>query len=303
MKGLPSRLKSYFWFVFWLWAISGLWTPVLADVSVIDDAGQKVVLDKPARRIISLSPHITELLFASGAGEYIVGTVEFSNFPEAARRIPVLGRYDYLDLEAIVALKPDLIINWESGNTMGQIQKLYDMGLMIYTSEPGGIDSIANTIEQFGKLSDTESKAMRAARDFRKKYHSLKQKYENKKPLRVFYQVWNRPLVTVNGKHLISQVINLCGGTNIFSDLPTLAPQISIESVLNRNPDVIIVSGQGDKQPELLDHWREWKNMAAVKADNLFFIHPDLMHRHTPRLLQGAEQLCGYLDEARLKQQ
>lgn len=299
MKNLLNRLSSHLWIIFWLWTISWLWTPVLAEVSVIDDAGQKIVLDNPARRIISLSPHITELLFASGAGEYIVGAVEFSNFPEDAKRIPVLGRYDYLDLEAIVALKPDLIINWKSGNTMGQIQKLYDMGFVIYTSEPGGIDDIASTMEQFGELSGTENIAIKAAKKFREKYSLLKQKYENKKPLRVFYQIWNRPLVTVNGKHLISQVIDLCGGKNIFSDLPTLAPQISIESVLNRNPDVIIASGQHNEQPELLDHWRQWTNMTAVKANNLFFIHPDLMHRHTPRLLQGAEQVCEYLDQAR----
>lgn len=275
---------------------------VYADISVIDDTGQQVTLKKPAKRIISLAPHATEMLFGAGAGEYIVGAVNFSNYPLAARNIPRVGNYTQLDFEVIVSLKPDLIIAWKSGNAVSQLQKLRSLGFVIYTSEPRKIDDIPASLERLGKLAGTQSIATKAALEFRKEHVRLQTMYSGQKKITVFYEIWNRPLMTINGQHLISNVIKLCGGDNVFSDLTILAPKIDIEAVLDKNPEVIIASVHVKPQPVWRDQWQHWPHLKATRNNNLYFIPPDIILRNSPRILQGARMLCEHLANARGKQ-
>lgn len=272
-----------------------------AGISVTDDSGETVKLEAPARRIISLSPHLTETLFAAGAGDYVVGVVKFSNYPEAARKIQRVGNYEQLDLETIISLKPDLVIAWGSGNAASQIQKLKSLGLAVYTSEPRKIDDIAANLERLGKLAGTQSIATKAALEFRKEHLRLKKTYSRQKKMAVFYEIWNRPLMTINGQHIISNVIKLCGGENIFSNLTILAPVIDIEAVINKNPEVIISSVHTELQSEWREQWQHWTHLKAVSNNNLYFIPPDIILRHSPRILQGARMLCEQLDDARNK--
>lgn len=255
----------------------------------------------PAKRIVSLAPHITELLFAAGAGSKLVGNVAYGDYPPAAKALPRVGGYAQLDLEAILALKPDLVIAWESGNPPAALEKLKAMGVPVYVSQPNRIEDVAREIEQFGALAGTEAVANPAAAAFRARHAALAARYSQRPVVDVFYQIWKQPLMTVNDKQIIGDAIRLCGGRNVFGSLPILAPTVTVEAVIAANPEVIVASGMGDERPEWLNDWRRWKTMTAVKRDNLYFIPPQEIQRHTPRLLDGTEKLCQALDAAREK--
>jgi iron complex transport system substrate-binding protein len=270
-------------------------------LTVEDDTGHILQLAAPARRIVSLAPHITELLYAAGAGERLVGTVEYSDHPEAARRLPRVGSYAAVDLEAVAALEPDLVIAWASGNRDTHLARLAALGIPVFASEPRSLADVGRSIETFGRLAGTETVATRAARHYAEHRAALAARYATLAPVRVFYQVWDRPLMTVNGAHLISDVMALCGGSNVFADQGRLAPTVSVESVLAANPEVIVASGMGEERPDWLDQWRRWPGLTAAARGNLYFIPPDLMQRHTPRILDAAERLCGFLEEARAR--
>lgn len=266
-------------------------------VVVSDDAGNVVRLAKPATRILSLAPHITELLFAAGAGDRVVAVVEYSNFPEAARTLPRIGSYAAFDLERIAALKPDLAIAWGSGNPPGQVAQLRRLGIPVFISEPQRLEDIAASLQRFGQLAGTP--ATSSVRAFNERLAALRQRYQSAAPVSVFYEIWNQPLMTVGGTHVISAVIELCGGRNVFAALAQPAATIGVEAVLRADPDVIVASGMDEVRPEWLDDWRRWPQLRAVARGNLFFVPPDLLQRHTPRILDGAERLCAALDNAR----
>jgi iron complex transport system substrate-binding protein len=279
----------------------GLWLTVgaHADIVVRDDAGREVRLKAPAQRIVSLAPHATESLYAAGAGDKLVATVDYSDYPEAAKKLPRVGGYSRLDLESITALKPDLIIAWESGNPPAQVDRLRALGLNIYISQPNQIEDVATQLERYGQLAGTENVARAAAERFRTRLAKLRQANAGKPPVRVFYQVWKGPLTTVGGPQIISSAIRLCGGENVFGQINQMAPTISVEAVLEADPEVIVATGMGDAAPEWLDDWKKWARLTAVKRGNLFHINPDIMQRHTPRILDGTEKLCSLLDQAR----
>lgn len=274
--------------------------PARGEIVVTDASGVSIKLAAPARRIVSLSPHITELLFAAGAGDRLVGTVDYSDYPPAARALPKVGGHA-LDLEAIVALKPDLVLGWQSGNPAASVARLRALGLTVHLSEPDRIEDIAGELERIGQLTGSGVTANAAAQAFRERYAKLAARYSRRPPVAVFYQIWKQPLMTVNGKQIISDAIRLCGGRNVFAQLPILAPTVTVEAVIAANPEVIVASGMGESRPEWLDDWRRWTSLKAVARDNLYFVPPDLLQRHTPRILDGAEKLCVDLEAARAK--
>ena len=270
-----------------------------APLTLTDDEGAQLTLPTPARRIISLAPHLTEILYAAGAGEQMVGVVSYSDYPEAARALPQVGSYPRLNMEAIVKLQPDLLVAWKNGNDATQLAKLRAMGMRVFVTEPISLDDVARLLEGFGKLAGSEAVATPAAADFRRRLAALEKRYRQRPPVKVFYQIWKAPLMTVGKPQIITQVIHACGGINIYENLDSLAPTVSLESVLAANPEAIIATGMADARPEWLDDWKRWHRLLAVRNDNLFHINPDLIQRHTPRLLDGAEILCGQLEEAR----
>jgi len=270
-----------------------------AELVLKDDSGREVRLKGPARRIVTLAPHATEMLYAAGAGEWLIGTVDYSDFPPAAKKVPRVGSYDRFDLEAISALKPDLVIAWETGNPAAPVEKMRALGLTVYASQPNRMEDVAGQLERLGQLAGTEPVANQAAERFRQRLAGLRAGNAGKPKVRVFYQIWKAPLMTVGGPQIISSAIELCGGENVFGKLTQMAPTVSVEAVLEADPEAIVATGMGDARPEWLDDWNKWTRMTAVKRGNLFHIHPDLMQRHTPRILDGAEQLCAALDVAR----
>ncbi len=277
------------------------WQSVSVAISVTDDEGNTVELPLPARRIISLAPHITENLFAAGAGPHIVGAVEYSDFPKDATKIPRVGAANALDLEMIIGLKPDLVVVWGSGSLRDHVKKMRDLGLVVFVSEPQRMEDIPRTIERFGILAGTGSLSENAADRFRTRQLQLKARYTKRSSVSVFFQIWDRPLMTLNNYHVVSDVIRLCGGQNIFGDLTPLAPSVDLEAVLEGNPEVIIASAKEGQRPLWLDEWLRWAELHATKQGNLFYVHADLINRHGPRLLDGAEVLCEQLEQVRLK--
>ena len=281
-----------------LWLGSGL---ARAQVCVTDDTDRQVCLDQPATRVIALSPGATELVFAAGAGEQLVGAVSFSDYPPAAKKLPRVGSYNRLDREAILALKPDLIVAWQSGNPMEQVERLQTMGVPVYHSEPRRFDDISTTLERLAVLAGTEAVGQGAADSLRSGMDSLRQRYAEAAPVIVFYQVWEEPLMTVNNAHLISEAIEICGGVNVFGELAALAPKISREAVLAKDPEVIIAGGMGEDDPSWLEPWKQFASLRAVQSGNLFFVAPSTLQRPTPQMLAGTRTLCSHLDTVRAR--
>jgi iron complex transport system substrate-binding protein len=272
-----------------------------AAVSVVDDSGKRVVLARPAQRVISMAPHVTELVFAAGGGARIVGAMNYSDYPFEARMIPLIGSDSQIDLERVVALRPDLLIVWQSGNTARQIAQLASLGIPVFHSEPRKLETVATSLERFGRLLGTEKIAAPAAAQLRAKVGSLRTRYGRRPPVSVFYQAWDNPLYTLNGEQIASDAIRLCGGRNIFADLKTIAPQVSVEAVVQRDPEVILGGKLYTPQDRGLSIWQPFQGMTAVRRKNLFTLDEQLLTRPGPRVADGAATLCARLEEARAR--
>ncbi|MBL8480847.1 MAG: cobalamin-binding protein, partial [Rhodocyclaceae bacterium] len=251
------------------------------------------------RRIVTLAPHATEMLFTVGAGAQIVGTVEYSDYPDAALKIPRVGSYPQLDMERLVALQPDLVVVWGSGNAGAVMPRLAALNIPAYMTEPHTLEDVAVTMEKLGTLAGRGAEARAAGQAFRARRDALAARYAGRPPVRVFYEIWNRPLTTVNGQHLISHVLALCGGENVFAGAVSIAPSVNVEAVIAANPEAIVASNDNPQRTPLLDDWKRWTMLTAVARGNLFDIVPELMQRHSPRILEGAAQLCDQLEVAR----
>lgn len=266
-----------------------------------DDAGITLNLPRPAQRIVSLAPHITEALFAAGAGDKVVGTVSYSDFPEAAKKIPLVGSYNEVNFEQILAMQPDLIIAWQSGNNSEALEKLKTLNLPLYQSEPKDLASIARNIRQFGVLAGTEAAATASADAFEQKLAQLRATNAGKPEVTLFYQVWEEPLYTLGGAHFSRDMFAICGGRNVFADLDNPAPVVSVEAIVTRNPQVMLTGGHhGERKIEdWKAKWSQWTSIEAVKHDQLYLVDQDIYTRSSPRAVQGAEDLCRILDKAR----
>ncbi|MCS0592561.1 cobalamin-binding protein [Massilia norwichensis] len=268
-----------------------------AAITVKDDGGNTVTLQKPAQRVISLAPHVTEMLFAAGGGSHVVGVVSYSDFPEEAKKIPQIGSNREVDLERIMALKPDLIVVWRHGSSERQIDMVRKLGVPLFHSEPQKLEDIPESVARLGQLMGTEKTANPAADALRQQLVSLRSRYANRPPVRVFYQVWDKPLYTLNGKHIVSDALRLCGAENIFAKLPVTAPVVSVEGVLQENPEAIFATAE--KNYGGVSMWKPYGTLLAVRNDNLFTIDGNLVNRSGPRMVQGAAALCEKIELAR----
>lgn len=271
-----------------------------APITVRDDSGQTVQLARPARRIISLSPHATELLYAAGAGERLVAASAFSDWPAAAKNLPSVGSYQALDLERIAGLHPDLVVGWASGNPPAQIARLRALGIPVFLSEPRRIGQIAENLRTLSRLTGSVATGEAAAKRFEAQIAALKTRHSGRRPIKVFYEIWPQPLMTLNGQHMVSAAISLCGGENVFANLGPLAPTISQEAVLKAQPELILTPSEaGQASAAALAEWKRWPQLPAVRYGNLASVDGNLLNRSGPRFADGAEQLCVALEAAR----
>lgn len=272
-----------------------------AAVSVVDDAGRRVTVQAPARRIISMSPHATELLFAAGGGARVVGAMNYSDYPEAAKTIPLVGSNSQIDMERVLALKPDLIVVWHTGNTARQIAQLESLGVPVFHSEPRKLAQVAGNIERLGQLLGAHATAQAAAGALRKKLAGLEARYAKRSPVTVFYQIWDQPLYTLNDAQIASDAIRICGGRNVFGALKVVAPEVSIEAVLAADPEAILAGKRYDPANPGLKVWAPYPGMTAVRRGNLVTVDGELLTRPGPRAVDGAAALCELLDKVRLR--
>jgi iron complex transport system substrate-binding protein len=267
-------------------------------VSLTDDRGKKVALAAPATRIVALAPSLAELAFAAGAGGRLVGVARFSDFPPAARGIPQVGDAARVDFERVAALKPDLILAWKSGNSAADVSRLEGLGYPAFVSEPARLADIPRVLNAIGALAGTAPAAGKAASEFEREILALRGRYAGTAKVRVFYLIWHRPLLTVNGAHMISDVIALCGGENVFADLAQLTPNVSLEAVIAAKPEVVLGGGSTGGEQEFAVRWRETA-VAPLRGLPAFHINPDHIQRQTPRIVEGAKAVCSALEEVR----
>jgi len=268
-----------------------------ARVAVIDDEGRTVELVQPARRIVSLAPHLTEQLFAIGAGDLIVGTTDFADFPEAAKGLPRVARAHSVDLERVRAARPDLVLVWGSGFPPATVDAVRRLGVPTFVSEPRRLADIATSLERLGALTGRSPES--AAGAFNAKLAALRDRYRGRREVRVFYQVWNDPLMTLGGRHVVSEAIALCGGRNVFADLAPIAPRVSTEAVLAADPEAIITAEPGARPSGVLASWQRFGRITAVRRNLLVTLDADRINRHGPRIVDEIAVLCEAIDRAR----
>ena len=278
-------------------ATAGLAAQAQAAITVRDDAGLTVTVAKPALRVVSMAPSVTELLFAAGGGSQIVGAVNYSDYPEAAKRIPRIGSNREIDMELLISLKPDLIVAWRHNSSERQIEMVRRLGVPVFQSDPQTLDGIPDAVLRLGQLLGTDAAARTTATQLREQLAGLRAKYANRSTVRTFYQVWDKPLYTLSGKHILTDAMKLCGGENIFDKLTVTAPIVSIESVLQANPEAIIATAE--KNYGGVELWKPYGTLAAVRSNNLFTLDGHLLNRAGPRMVQGTAAMCEVLEQAR----
>jgi iron complex transport system substrate-binding protein len=276
----------------------GITKASLASITLLQANGESLILSEPARRIITLAPNLAELVFAAGAGQHLKAVVEYSNFPAQVTAIPRVGDAFRIDLERIIELNPDLVIAWRSGNPQTAVQKLTQLGITVWQIEITHPDEIADVVDNISRAAGTEVVGGAVALELRNRLAGLRQYNADKPPLDFFYQIAPRPLYTINGQHIISRSLAICGGRNVFSDLPTLAPQISRESVIIANP-VVMIAPESPGNPPALLNWQDWSQLQAVRNGNMLYLPADEISQATPRLLDSIELACKLLDEVR----
>ncbi len=273
--------------------------PAYADIRVADDRGRTVVLAAPAQRIVSLAPHVTELLYAAGAGKQVVGVSAFSDFPAQATRLPQIGGAMGIDGERVAALRPDLVVAWASGNTTAAIEGLERLGLNVFVTEPRRLTDIPRLLRALGQLAGSAAVAAPAAADFEQALARLRATYARRATVRVFFQIEARPPMTLNRAHLVSDVLRLCGGENVFAALSALAPTVGIEDVLQRDPAVVLVSASIADADAVIAAWSRLPQLRAAQRGHVYAVPPDLVLRPTPRIVDGVRFVCDKLDAAR----
>ena len=286
-------------FLILVWTLAA--ASALARVSALDSEGRRVELERPAQRIVSLAPHATEQLFAAGAGAKLVGVSEYSDYPEEAKRLPQVASSAGVNLEALLALKPDLVVAWRLEATAASLARLESLGLPVFYYEPRRLAQIPESIEALGELAGTAAAARALAASLREQLSRLKAQYGSRRAVSVFYQISERPLMTLGGRQFVSDAIELCGGRNIFADSPLMAPQVNIEAVLSADPEAIITARPDPSERSWQAFWRPFSGMRAVRLDNLYAVPMNEMHRHGPRAIGATALLCRHIDEARLK--
>jgi iron complex transport system substrate-binding protein len=270
-----------------------------ATVTVTDDAGRTLTLPRTPQRIVSLAPGATEMLFAAGAGALVIATVEFSDEPPQARKVPRIGDANSVDMERLVALRPDIVVVWEGGGNAAQIEKLEQMRMPLYRQKAATLAAMPASLRRLGELTGTREAAARGAKDIEARLAALARKYGRGENLSVLLEVWNRPIYTVGGTHLMSDSLRLCGTRNVFDDLSDLGPAVDVEAVIARDPDVIVAIAPPGSARDWLSDWQRFKTLRAVRHERLVPFEDARLSRLGPSAVGGTEALCEAIDAAR----
>jgi iron complex transport system substrate-binding protein len=280
-------------------ALASLGAPVLAAVTVTDDAGRQLTLPRTPQKIVSLAPGATEMLFAAGAGDLIIATVEFSDEPPEARNVPRIGDANSIDMERLVALRPDVVIVWEGGGNAAQVRKIEEIGLPLYRQKAETLATMPASLRRLGQLTGTAAAAERGAADIETRLAKLMQRFGQGERVRVLLEVWNRPIYTVGGPHLMTDSLRLCGARNVFDDLRDLGPAVDVEAVIARDPEIIVAVAPPGSARDWLADWKRFGAMRAVRDGRLVPFEDSRLSRLGPSAVGGTEALCEAIDAAR----
>jgi iron complex transport system substrate-binding protein len=267
-------------------------------LELVDDAGHEVALAHPAQRIVALAPHLTELVYAAGAGRQLVAVGKYSDFPPDALTKPVISDAFAVNYEALAGLKPDLVLVWGSGTPDRIKSKLRTLGVPVYEIEIRTVAGLVDTLRRIGRLAGSEGVAQARATAIAADWDALKATYGGRRPVRVFFQLWDAPLMTLNGQHLVSSAIAACGGSNVFADVPTLTATVSWEAAVQRDPELVVSAGAPGERGKP-GRWAEFKRVSAVRHGEFGHVEGDLLDRSGPRFVDGARELCEAIDHAR----
>jgi iron complex transport system substrate-binding protein len=290
-------------------SLLGLISPAIAQsapITVIDSEGKPFTLAAPAKRIVAIAPHITELVFAAGAGHRLVATVDYGDYPPEAKKLPRVGSAFGVNVEAVAALKPDLVVAWQIEANKANLAQIRSLGIPVLLNEPRSFEGIADSIADLGKLAGTQATAQSAAQRMHAQVRALRQRYASAKPIKVFYQLTDKPLLTINQKHFISDAMALCGAVNVFASAVPLVPEVGFEGVLAAQPEVLVAASTAPANSPERSAWqtvwqRKLPSFAPVQAKRFVTLTADRMHRHTPRALEETGVLCEALDQFRNK--
>jgi iron complex transport system substrate-binding protein len=259
----------------------------------------QVNAEPPAQRIATLAPFLTELVYAAGAGAKLVGVSAYSDFPSQAKSLPVIADAAGSNLEALLALRVDRVLAWKGGTPIQQIEMLRAARVDVVLFDGDRLDDIPRLLRDIGALAGTGNEAERAARDFERELAALSSRYAKRATISAMFEIWHHPLMTVSGKHFMSDALATCGGSNVFAHESGITPEISLESVFRHDPEVIIGAGSAQGEKDFRANWARFPALSAVRDGHLIYLDPDLIERQTPRILEGIRYLCAALDEVR----
>jgi iron complex transport system substrate-binding protein len=279
--------------LFALLAAASLTAAAASGVTVVDDVGRKVTLPRIPQRIVSIAPGATEMLFAAGAGSRVIATVEFSDEPAEAKKVPRIGDSNAVDMERVVALRPDVVVVWEGGNNVAQINRLENLKVPLYRHRVSRLGDIPMSLRRLGALTDTGAVAEAAARDVETRLAALQQRYGQaaQKPT-VLLEVWNRPIYTVGGSQMMTDSLRLCGTRNVFDDLKEQGPTVDTEAVIGRDPQIIVAVAPPGVSQEWLTEWKRFGTLRAVRDGRLVPFEDQRLSRLGPSAVAGTEALC-----------
>ena len=270
-----------------------------AGIEVVDDTGVHLSLPQPARRIVSLAPGATEMLFAAGAGPQLLATVAYADQPPAARQVPRIGDSSAIDMERLLILKPDVVVYWPGGNNPAQIARLRQLGFVLYGQQVNRLGDLGASLRRLGVMAGTASVAEPRAARLEERLARLRAQYAQRTPVRALLETWNQPLYTVGGRQLMSDALVACGAVNIFGDLAQLSPAVQVEAVITRNPDLIIAAAPPGVGPQWLAEWRKFPSLQAVRSGGLLDFEDQALSRLGPSLVDATAALCAQIDLAR----
>ena len=271
---------------------------IMASCTSENSKKEESIIENNANRVITLSPHLAEMLFNLGALDTLVGVSAYTDFPEELKNLPNIGDAFVLDIEKITILEPDIILAWESGTPQNIVDELVNLGFKVKIIKSKNLEDIASSILLLGEVVGKKNEAKKIANEFKTGIKYLKDTYQKKKKLRVFFQIDEKPIFTIGGSHFISEVIDICGGINIFSDVKQTAPSISEESVVSRDPEVIFSRDVASNKMKF-KIWEKFNNMSAIKLDNLFYLNARELERPTSGLVNAGKEICSKLEQAR----
>jgi iron complex transport system substrate-binding protein len=270
---------------------------VAQPIAVTDDLGRKVELKAPAQRIVSLAPFLTELAFSAGAGDRVVGVSAYSDYPEAAKRLPQVATAISVSLEPLLVLKPDLVLGWRDTIRAEDIERLQGFGVAVYVAQARALDDVPRVLNAIGALAGRDVSGI--ADTYRQRIATLRTAHAKLPRITAFIEIWHRPLTTIAGPHWMGEALEVCGARNVFADLATVAPLVSWEELYARDPRVVVGAGSSGDEAQFRANWKERATLGAVRDGRLVYLDADTIQRPTLRLADGVAQLCAGLDRAR----